>query len=117
MAGQLTCLQVACNCCSPRQSCVIAARPSHVCFLLRRCAQAYYSYSLIIVGITLFSIVTNVVSAYQYRRRLAALAHYTCEVQVRPAPGERQSARFAGMEFWRGMCGGCSCLWAPAPRC
>ncbi|KAL4457986.1 hypothetical protein ABPG75_012851 [Micractinium tetrahymenae] len=46
------------------------------------CAQAYYSYSLIIVGITLFSIVTNVVSAYQYRRRLAALAHYTCEVQV-----------------------------------
>lgn len=47
-----------------------------------RCAQAYYSYSLIIMSITLFSIVTNVVSAYQYRRRLAALAHYTCEVQV-----------------------------------
>ncbi|KAI3436891.1 hypothetical protein D9Q98_006299 [Chlorella vulgaris] len=46
------------------------------------CAQAYYSYSLIIMSITLFSIVTNVVSAYQYRRRLAALAHYTCEVQV-----------------------------------
>ena len=44
--------------------------------------QAYYSYSLIIVAITLFSIITNVVSAYQYRRRLAALAHYTCEVQV-----------------------------------
>lgn len=49
-----------------------------------RCAQAYYSYSLIIVGITLFSIITNVVSAYQYKRRLAALAHYTCQVQVRP---------------------------------
>lgn len=31
---------------------------------------------------TLFSIITNVVGAYQYRRRLAALAHYTCEVQV-----------------------------------
>ncbi|PSC67462.1 hypothetical protein C2E20_8853 [Micractinium conductrix] len=46
------------------------------------CAQAYYSYSLIIVAITLFSIITNVLSAYQYRRRLAALAHYTCQVQV-----------------------------------
>jgi magnesium-transporting ATPase (P-type) len=48
----------------------------------RRCAQAYYSYSLIILAITLFSIVANVVSAHQYRRRLAALAHYACEVQV-----------------------------------
>lgn len=46
------------------------------------CAQAYYSYSLIIVSITLFSIITNVVSSYQYRKRLAAIAHYTCEVQV-----------------------------------
>ena len=49
----------------------------------RRCAEAYYSYSLIIVAITLFSIVTNAVSTWQYRRRLAALAHYTCEVEVR----------------------------------
>ncbi|PRW55974.1 Ca-transporting ATPase [Chlorella sorokiniana] len=46
------------------------------------CLQAYYSYSLIIMGMTLFSIITNVASAYRYRRRLAALAHYTCEVQV-----------------------------------
>lgn len=35
------------------------------------------------MGMTLFSIITNVASAYRYRRRLAALAHYTCEVQVR----------------------------------
>jgi len=51
--------------------------------MCRRCLQAYYSYSLIIMGRTLFSIITNVASAYRYRRRLAALAHYTCEVQVR----------------------------------
>lgn len=51
--------------------------------MCRRCLQAYYSYSLIIMGMTLFSIITNVASAYRYRRRLAALAHYTCEVQVR----------------------------------
>ena len=57
--------------------------PPTVCAVLCcRCMQAYYSYSVIIVAITLFSIITNVVSAYQYRRRLAALAHYTCQVQV-----------------------------------
>jgi magnesium-transporting ATPase (P-type) len=59
--------------------------------------QAYYSYSVIIVAITFFSIITNVVSSYQYRRRLAALAHYTCQVQVR-ATG-RQAGRQAG---WAG---------------
>ena len=60
-------------------------RSPHTAPRPRRCAQAYYSYSAIIVGMTLFSILTNVASAYQYRRRLAALAHYTCEVQVRAA--------------------------------
>lgn len=49
---------------------------------LCRCAQQYFSYSLIILGITLFSVLTSVISTYRYRRRLAALAHYTCEVQV-----------------------------------
>ena len=46
------------------------------------CLEAYYSYSIIIMAITLFSIITTVVQAYRYRKRLAALAHYTCEVQV-----------------------------------
>lgn len=46
------------------------------------CLEAYYSYSAIIVAITMFSILTTVVQSYRYRRRLAALAHYTCEVQV-----------------------------------
>lgn len=46
------------------------------------CLEAYYSYSIIIMAITMFSIITTVVQAYRYRRRLAALAHYTCEVQV-----------------------------------
>lgn len=47
-----------------------------------RCIQEYFSYSLIILGITLFSIVSTVISTYSYRRRLAALAHYTCEVKL-----------------------------------
>jgi cation-transporting ATPase 13A3/4/5 len=46
------------------------------------CLEAYYSYSLIIVAITMFSILTTVYQTYRYRKRLAALAHYTCEVQV-----------------------------------
>lgn len=46
------------------------------------CMEAYYSYSAIIVAITMFSILATVVQAYRYRRRLAALAHFTCEVQV-----------------------------------
>ncbi|GAB4820540.1 hypothetical protein N2152v2_007586 [Parachlorella kessleri] len=46
------------------------------------CLQQYYSYSFIILGITLFSILSTVVSTYSYRRRLAALAHYVCEVRL-----------------------------------
>jgi cation-transporting P-type ATPase 13A2 len=46
------------------------------------CLEAYYSYSLIIVAITMFSILTTVYQTYRYRKRLAALAHYTCEIQV-----------------------------------
>lgn len=75
-------------CCCPSAARPAAHRhPARPAPALGRCLQAYYSYSLIIMGMTLFSIITNVASAYRYRRRLAALAHYTCEVQVRQGRG------------------------------
>lgn len=51
------------------------------------CLEAYYSYSLIIISITMFSILTTVFQTYRYRQRLAALAHYVCEVHVMQAGG------------------------------
>lgn len=39
------------------------------------------SYSLIILAITLCSIGATVANTYSYKRRLAALAHYSCEVK------------------------------------
>lgn len=56
--------------------------PTHPSIAPCRCLQAYFSYSLIILSITLFSILSTVLSTYAYRRRLAALAHYTCEVKL-----------------------------------
>lgn len=47
-----------------------------------RCLGRYFSYSAVIVAMTLASILTNVFQAYRYRRRLARLAHYSCEVHV-----------------------------------
>lgn len=46
------------------------------------CIQQYYSYSAIIVAITLASILSTAIQAHRYRKRLSALAHYACEVQV-----------------------------------
>ena len=63
-------------------TCTLPHPPTHLHPTPPRCLEAYYSYSAIIVAITAFSIITNVLSAHRYRRRLAALAHYTCEVQV-----------------------------------
>jgi cation-transporting ATPase 13A3/4/5 len=46
------------------------------------CLEAYYSYSLIIVSITLASILFSAAQAHAYMARLAALARFECEVTV-----------------------------------
>lgn len=46
------------------------------------CLQEYYSYSTIIVLITLCSILTTAIQAYRYRKKLAAMAYFSCDVEV-----------------------------------
>jgi len=46
------------------------------------CLQQYYSYSTIIVLITLCSILSTAIQAYRYRKKLAAMAYFSCDVDV-----------------------------------
>ena len=46
------------------------------------CLQEYYSYSTIIVLITLCSILSTAIQAYRYRKKLAAMAYFSCDVDV-----------------------------------
>lgn len=56
------------------------------------CLGGYWSYSAVIMAMTLGSIFSNVTQAWRYRRRLAHMAHYTCEVEVL-GPGGRLQPR------------------------